>query len=499
MNEPSAFDFLAGASAEGSAVWLRGRMANRHGLIAGATGTGKTVTLQVLAEQFSRAGVPVFTADVKGDLSGIGMPAEPNEKLTARAAAVGLPQFHAQGCPVVFWDLDGERGHPVRTTVSEMGPLLLGRLLELTDAQSDLLQLIFKIADDRGLLLVDLKDLSAVCGWAADNAASLRDTYGGFSSQTVGALQRKLVVLGDQGGSTFFGEPALTIDVLMRTDRHGEGIVHVLDARTLISNPRRYATFMLWLLSELFEDLDEVGDAEKPRLVFFFDEAHLLFQDAPESLVRKIEQVVRLVRSKGVGIYFVTQNPLDLPDSVLGQLGNRFQHALRAFSVRDQKAVRAAAETFPLREGLDIGTAITELGVGETLASCLDEKGRPTPTERIMVAPPSSRIGPMTDAERRERLATSPFAGVYDRAVDRESAYETLKRSVEKRVESETPPPLPKESRPAPVPKAPAARRSDTVWEALGKSVMRSAGSSLGRELTRGLLGGILGTTKRRR
>lgn len=506
-----------GATAAGQPSHLLLRMANRHGLIAGATGTGKTVTLQSLAEGFSRAGVTVFAADIKGDLSGMARPGTPSPRIDERRAALGLGPLQGKACPVVFWDLDGQTGHPVRTTLTEMGPLLLGRLLELSDAQSDALALAFKIADDRGLPLIDLKDLTTLCGWIIEHAEELRPDYGSVASGTLGTLQRKLIVLGQDGGTSFFGEPALEVRALLRQDFSGSGLVHLLDARRLMQQPRRYATFMLWLLSELFEDLEEVGDPEKPRLVFFFDEAHLLFQDAPPALVQKIEQVVRLVRSKGVGIYFVTQNPLDLPDSVLGQLGNRVQHALRAFSARDQKAVKAAAETFPLSPGLDMGACITQLAVGEALVTCLDEKGAPTPTARVLIAPPESRIGPVTEAERSEQVQRSPYGTQYDTVVDRDSAHEKLTRPAAPAApETGGSPELDEalgqgrgpESAPGPrvrplpsggaSPRPPASRRSDTLAESLGKSVLRSAGSAIGRQLVRGLLGGLMGGSRRR-
>jgi uncharacterized protein len=502
---------LIGGTAPDQMAHLNLRMANRHGLIAGATGTGKTVTLQIMAEAFSRAGVPVFAADVKGDLSGIARPGTASPRISERSQTLGLPEPAFRGCPVVYWDLDGKSGHPVRTTVTEMGPLLLGRLLELSDAQEDALHILFKIADDQGMLVLDLKDLNALCAWAAENTASLKANYGNLSTTTLASLQRKLVVLGDQGGDTFFGEPALEVPALIREDMSGAGLVHLLDARKLIQEPRRYATFMLWLLSELFEDLDEVGDLDKPRLVFFFDEAHLLFQDAPPALVQKIEQVVRLVRSKGVGIYFVTQNPLDLPDSVLGQLGNRVQHALRAFSARDQKAVKAAAETFPMAEGLDIGEAITQLGVGEALVTFLDGKGSPSPTRRVLIVPPESRIGPVEEAERQAQIGRSPYGTQYNTPIDRESAYERLK--AKSTPSAATPPSNPsaepdlqealggsssQSATPAPRASRAPARRSDTMMEAVGKSVLRSAGSSIGREIARGLLGGLFGSKRRR-
>ncbi|HEY0675337.1 MAG TPA: helicase HerA-like domain-containing protein, partial [Immundisolibacter sp.] len=413
-------------AAGGAPVDLRAAMANRHGLIAGATGTGKTVTLQTLAEGFSRAGVPVFLADVKGDLAGLTQPAQPGERILARVAELGIADFAPRANPVVFWDLYGRAGHPVRATVSDMGPLLLASLLELNDTQTGVLYAAFKVADDQGLLLLDLQDLRSLLAWVADNAASLRARYGNLSGASVAAIQRQLLVLEADGAEQFFGEPALDLADLTRTDFSGQGVISVLDASALMSRPRLYATFLLWLLAELFERLPEVGDLDRPRLVFFFDEAHLLFDTAPKALLEKIEQVVRLIRSKGVGVYFVTQNPQDVPDAVLGQLGNRVQHALRAFTPRDRAAVRAAAQNFRANPGLDVETVLTELAVGEALVSVLDARGMPTPVERTLIRPPASRLGPLTAPERAEHLARSPLAGRYDTPVDRESAHELL-------------------------------------------------------------------------
>ncbi|MEK7759084.1 MAG: helicase HerA-like domain-containing protein, partial [Pseudomonadota bacterium] len=409
-------------------VALRLRMANRHGLIAVATGTGKTVTLQILAENFSRAGVPVFMADVKGDLAGLAKPGNPNEKVEKRVQELKLKDYTPRPCPVVFWDLYGKNGHPIRATISEMGPLLLSNLLELNDTQEGVLYACFKIADDQGLLLLDLKDLRALLSHVAENAKQFQKDYGNISATSAATIQRALLVLEQQGAENFFGEPALKLEDLMQVDFSGNGVVSVLDATQLLPKPRLYATFLLWLLAELFEQLPEVCDVDKPKLVFFFDEAHLLFDNAPKALLEKIEQVVRLIRSKGVGVYFISQNPLDIPEDVLGQLGHRVQHALRAFTPKDQKAVKSAAQTFRARKGFDVEAAITELGTGEALASVLDEKGSPTPVARILVRPPESRIGPLTDTERVEHLKRSPLTGRYDQALDRESAYELLNK-----------------------------------------------------------------------
>ncbi|MEY2669617.1 MAG: hypothetical protein RJA59_2255 [Pseudomonadota bacterium] len=464
-------------------------MANRHGLVAGATGTGKTVTLRVLAERLSRIGVPVLLADVKGDLSGMAVAAEPDERMLARVKRLGAT-LEPAGTPVVFWDVFGEQGHPLRATVSGMGPVLLSRMLDLNDVQDGVLSLAFKIADDDGLLLLDLKDLRALLSHVAERAGELQKTHGNVSPASIGAIQRQLLALEQQGGDRFFGEPAVDLADLLEVDGRGEGIVSVLAADKLLLSPRLYSTFLLWLLSELYEHLPEVGDAEKPRLVFFFDEAHLLFRDAPRSLLEKVEQVVRLVRSKGVGVYFVTQNPLDVPETVLGQLGNRVQHALRAFTPRDQKAVRTAAETFRQNPKLDAATAITELEVGEALVSLLDARGTPTPVERAFVLPPRSRLAPLTPDERKRVMRTSLVKGKYDEAVDRESAYERLQARAAERGAQPAPPAS--RGRTA----EPRNEVADTL-SAMAKSVARSAGTQIGRELIRGLMG-VFGTKSRR-
>jgi uncharacterized protein len=425
-----AASLFIGAASDGAPVALNLRRANRHGLIAGATGTGKTVTLQGIAEGLSQAGVPVFVADVKGDLSGLAMAGSPlaptHAAFQARAAEIGMTDWAYRDNPVIFWDLFGQAGHPVRTTVSEMGPLLLARLMNLNEVQEGVLALVFKVADDQGLLLIDLADLQAMLTWAAENAADLSARYGNVTRATVGAIQRQLLQLESQGGDGFFGEPALDIADMMTVDESGRGTISVLAADKLMAAPKLYATFLLWLLSELFETLPEVGDPDRPKLAFFFDEAHLLFDDAAPALVDKVEQVVRLIRSKGVGVYFVTQNPIDIPDDVGGQLGNRVQHKLNAFTPREQKAVRAAAETFRANPGVDVATAITQLKVGEALASLLQPDGSPSPVARTLIRPPSSRVGPLTDKERAIIVSTSPVAGKYDVAVNRESAAEML-------------------------------------------------------------------------
>jgi len=417
-------------SAEAPVVMLP-RLANRHGCITGATGTGKTVTLQVLAEAFSRLGTPVFMADVKGDLSGMSQAAQNTPKLQARLEKLGLPEPRWGACPVTFWDVFGEQGHPVRATVSDMGPLLLARMLELNDTQEGVLNVVFSVADDEGMLLLDMKDLRAMLQHVAERAAELRPRYGNVSAASVGAIQRSLLRLEAQGAELFFGEPMFDVHDMLRVDAGGQGMVNILAADKLMQAPRLYAVFLLWMLAEIYESLPEVGDLDRPKLVFFFDEAHLVFSDAPRALLEKIEQIVRLVRSKGVGVYFVTQNPADIPDSVLGQLGNRVQHALRAFTPRDQKAVKVAAETMRSNPALDITAAITELGVGEALISMLDEKGSPGVTQRAWMAAPGSRIGPATDAERQAVRQASLLAGKYDKAIDRESAYELLQKRAE--------------------------------------------------------------------
>jgi hypothetical protein len=472
------------------------RMANRHGLVAGATGTGKTVTLRVMAERFSALGVPVFMADVKGDLPGLAKAGGDNPKVAERVAQLRLEGFEYTGFPVVFWDLYGQQGHPVRTTVSDMGPLLLARLLNLNGTQEGVLNLVFKIADDNGLLLLDLKDLRSMLQFVGDRAAEYRTQYGNVSAASIGAIQRGLLELEGQGGEAFFGEPALDLDDLLQTDPKGRGIINILAADKLINAPKLYATFLLWLLSELFERLPEVGDPEKPKLAFFFDEAHLLFSDAPDALLDKIELVVRLVRSKGVGVYFVTQNPLDVPEKVLGQLGNRVQHALRAFTPRDQKAVKAAAETFRANPALDVAAAITELAVGEALVSFLDEKGSPGVVERALVCPPQSQLAPITPEERQQVIRASLLAGHYEQAVDRESAFEKLKARTEEAMQQEATRPQTQEA--ARTSREPA-RRSDTLVESFGKSVARAAGSAIGRQIIRGVLGSLFGGGGRRR
>ena len=499
------------AKAGATELALLPALANRHGLITGATGTGKTVTLQKLAEQFSRTGVPVFMADVKGDLSGLAAAGGANAKVAERAAQLGI-DLHYEAVPVVFWDVFGQRGHPIRTTVSDVGPLLLARLLQLNDTQEGVLNLTFKIADDAGLLLLDLKDLRAMLQHVGEHAAELTTEYGNVSAASIGAILRGLLALETQGIAQLFGEPMLNIDDLMQT-ADGRGVVNILAADRLMNSPKLYATLLLWMLSELFERLPEVGDPEKPRLVFFFDEAHLLFTDAPKALLDKIEQVVRLIRSKGVGVYFVTQNPLDVPDVVLGQLGNRVQHALRAFTPRDQKAVRSAAETMRPNPAFSVEQVITELGVGEALVSLLDEKGRPGVTERALIVPPGSQLGPLPDDARARLIAASPIAGFYEKAVDRESAYEKLKGRAEALPPAEQPPSWQREGPPAR--RAPPEQRSESgnlandilfgrrgprggkqstgLIEAMANSAARSVGSQAGRALIRGVLGSLLG------
>ncbi|MBB1160573.1 helicase HerA-like domain-containing protein [Aquariibacter albus] len=498
-------------------------LANRHGLVTGATGTGKTITLQTLAEGFSRLGVPVFLADVKGDLTGISQPGRIGEKVAKILAERGLEAPAPQACPVTLWDVFGEQGHPVRATVSDMGPLLLGRMLALNETQQGVLQIVFKIADDHGLLLLDLKDLRAMLQHVGEHAKDYTTAYGNISAASVGAIQRGLLAIEAQGGDRFFGEPMLDIADFMQTV-DGQGVVNILAADKLMTAPRLYATFLLWLLSELFETLPEVGDLDQPKLVFFFDEAHLLFADAPKVLVERIELVVRLVRSKGVGVYFVTQNPLDLPDSVLGQLGNRVQHALRAFTPRDQKAVKAAAETMRANPGLDVATAITELGVGEALLSLLDAKGRPGITERAYVLPPGSQIGPITAEQRQALRAGSLVAGVYEKTVDRESAFEALKQRAGASAEAgdrqareggqaggQTAGGAAQEAAGSAAggllgglsdllfgSTGPRGGRREGLAEMAARSAVRTVGSAVGREIIRGVLGGLLGGGRRR-
>lgn len=475
------------------------RMANRHGLVAGATGTGKTVTLQVIAENFSRNGIPVFAADVKGDLSGISQPGSENPKVAERIKKIGITDFHFAGCPVVLWDLLGTKGHCVRTTISEMGSLLLGRLLNLNEIQSGVLSLVFKIADDNGLLLLDLKDLQAMLRHVGDNASDYITQYGNISAASIGAIQRGLIQLEEQGGDKLFGEPALNLQDFIQTDSNGQGVINLLAADSIMQYPKLYSTFLLWLLSELFEALPEVGDLEKPRLVFFFDEAHLLFTDAPPSLLEKIEQVVRLIRSKGVGIYFITQNPIDIPETVLGQLGNRVQHALRAFTPRDQKAVKSAAETFRSNPDLDVETTITQLGVGEALISLLDEKGTPGIVDQALICPPRSQIGPITDAQRQSIIQSSVLYGYYEKAVDRQSAYELLRAKAEQAEELAAGKVAEAEAEKANRAQQRTGRQRESVPEALAKSAARAIGSQVGRQIIRGVLGSILGGSSRRR
>ncbi len=538
------------SSHSGGQLCLLPQLANRHGCITGATGTGKTVTLQVLAQALSEIGVPVFMADVKGDLSGLGKAGSASPKARERLAQLGLPEPAWAAAPVAFWDVFGEQGHPVRATISDMGPLMLARMLNLNDTQQGVLQLVFKIADDNGLLLLDTKDLRAMLQHVGENAAQFKTEYGNISAASIGAIQRGLIGIDEQGGDRFFGEPMLDIADWMQTDGQGRGVINILAADKLMNAPRLYSTFLLWMLAELFEHLPEVGDVDKPKMVFFFDEAHLLFDEAPKPLLQKIEQVVRLIRSKGVGVYFVTQNPLDIPDTVLGQLGNRVQHALRAYTPRDQKAVAAAAETFRPNPQLNTVQAITELGVGEALVSFLDEKGRPNVVERGYILTPSSQIGPLTADERRALIASSLVAGVYEQAVDRESAYERLKGRAVQQPQAVPPSPavpdptpaddnawgasagraapapaptsaprptggsrMPPASAPAPQPtqqeggglgdllkdaaggifgNGGGSRRSDSPLQAMVKSAARSIGSQVGREIIRGVLGSLM-------
>ncbi|GAB3353125.1 helicase HerA-like domain-containing protein [Lysobacter tyrosinilyticus] len=483
-------------------VFLQGRLGNRHGLVAGATGTGKTVTLMTIAEGFSRMGVPVFLADVKGDVAGLAVPGALNEKLQARVQDIGIADYANEASPVVFWDLFGKNGHPVRTTVSEMGPTLLSRILELNDTQSGVLDIVFKLADDRGLLLLDLEDLRALLGLVAEERKDISTSYGLVSTQSIGAIQRALLRLEQEGGEMFFGEPALELADLMRTTSNGRGMVNVLAAEQLIMKPRLYSSFLLWLLSELFEQLPEVGDLDKPKLVFVFDEAHLLFDDAPAALQQRVEQVVRIIRSKGVGVYFCSQFPDDVPDEILGQLGNRVQHALRAFTPRDQKAVKTAAETFVANPKLDVAEAISKLGTGEALVSTLQDKGIPMPVERTLIAPPRCRMGAITEAERAQVRAGSPVGMKYDKAIDRESAAELLAKKAEVATTNA---------------QAPAAKtreqddnedsgfgqavkdavfgtkRRQGMVETMAKQTARTVGSQIGRQILRGVLGSIFG------
>jgi DNA helicase HerA-like ATPase len=486
---------------------LLGKYGNRHGLVAGATGTGKSVTLMVMAEGFSRLGVPVIMADVKGDIAGLAVAGVSNDKIAARVQQIGVEGYINEASPVVFWDLYGKLGHPLRTTVSEVGPALMSRMLELNDIQSGVMDIAFKLADDKGLLLLDLDDLRALLGFVAEHKSEISKEYGLVSPQSVAAIQRALLRLEQDGGEMFFGEPALQLADLMRQDMSGRGIINLLAADQLILRPRLYSSFLLWLLSELFETLPEVGDLEVPKLVFFFDEAHLLFDDCPPALQQRVEQVVRLIRSKGVGVYFCSQNPDDVPDEVLGQLGNRVQHALRAFTPRDQKAVRTAAETFVQNPKLDVAKAIGELGVGEALVSMLQDKGIPMPVERALICPPRCRMGAITPEERAAVRGRSPVGGKYDTAVNRESAFEMLARRAEQATAPDPQGKAPAPGAPAPAGEAkPPSRLDEFLWgtkrrqgavEAAAKSATRTVANGIGRQILRGILGSLLGGKKR--
>jgi hypothetical protein len=470
--------FALGISSSGEPVGFLPAMANRHGLICGATGTGKTVTLQILAEQFSRLGVSVFSADVKGDLSGISDKGKEHPKVTERIARIGIEGFEFAPRPTIFWDLLAKNGHPLRASISEIGPVLLSHMLELNDVQEGVLHICFRVADEEGLLLLDLKDLREMLIWLADNRAEISKRYGNIATQSVAAIQRRLLVLEELGGDQFFGEPAFEISDLFKQDLSGQGLVHLLDATKLINTPRLYSAFLLWLLSELFEELPELGDTELPKLIFFFDEAHLLFDGASKGLLEKIEQVVRLIRSKGVGIFFVTQHPADIPDSVLSQLGNRIIHALRAFTPKEKKALRVAAESFRQNESFSTAEAISMLGVGEALVSTLEEKGSPSVVQRTLIRPPFSKIGPASTEQRQQVSSRSPFSDKYDQTVDRESAYEILKKRAEERTKEE---------------KAPEKKKSNRqgIFESFLKSIARSVGYRVGREIVRGILGSL--------
>lgn len=493
MSDTETSIFVGSKSADTTEkLYFELQWANRHGLIAGATGTGKTVTLQILAEGFSNAGVPVFMADVKGDLSGLCQPSEKEDFLIKRAETIGLEPYKSQAFPVAFWDVFGEKGHPLRTTVSEIGPLLLARMLELNDTQEGVLNIAFRIADEEGLLLLDLKDLRSMLVSMSERASEISKTYGMVSSQSLAAIQRSLLRLEDQGADKFFGEPALQLPDFMRTDLDGKGYINILSADKLMSSPRLYASFLLWLLSELFEELPEAGDSSKPKLVFFFDEAHLLFNDAPKALIEKVEQVVRLIRSKGVGVYFVTQNPQDIPETVLGQLGNRVQHALRAFTPKQQKFIKNAAETYRENPDFEVEDIITELGVGEALVSTLESKGTPSIVQRTLIRPPSAKLGVATESAKRMAMQADGIADKYNSVNDRESAYEILTRrageATRRAEEAQTK-----------AEKSQTSRKSNrqSVTEAAIKSVVRSMSSSLGRTIAREVMRGIMGSLKR--
>jgi len=468
-------------------VIMDAAMGNRHGIISGATGTGKTISLQILAEAYSHIGVPVFLADIKGDLSGIAKPGKAHEKITERIETIQISDFNFRANPTVFWDIFVKQGHPVRTTISEIGPLLLAHMLELNDTQTGVIYSCFKIADDEGLLLLDLKDLRSMLSWMGDNAKELKSDYGNISSASIGAIQRRILVLDEQGATEFFGEPAIQLDDFCRTDFSGNGVISILDATDLTQkSPRLYAAFLLWLLSDLYETMPEVGDADKPKLVLFFDEAHLLFDNAPRVLVDKVEQIVRLIRSKGVGVYFISQSPLDIPDDVLGQLGLKIQHALRAYTPKDKKVISAVAETFRSNPKIDVEQVITELKTGEALVSVLNKDGSPTPVERILIRPPESQMGPVTQEERTGIISRSPYKDRYDEDLDRESAYELLKQRAEKAASD-------KENEKAQKTSSKRSRGRQTAGEAMLKSVARSIGSTLGRRIVRGVLGSLLG------
>ncbi len=488
-------DFLIGGNGKNQ-VHLISAMANRHGMIAGATGTGKTVTLQIFAESFSRIGVPTFMADVKGDLSGLANAGKTHPKIDERVNIIGIDDYAFNPNPTLFWDVFSKQGHPVRTTISEMGPLLLSSLFDLNETQTGVLYAAFSIADDNGMLLLDLKDLRSMLNWMGQNSKELSIEYGNISSASLGAIQRRLLVLEEQGAEHFFGEPALKIDDLMITDFSGRGVVSILDVTRLISHsPKLYATFLLWLLSELFEQLPEVGDVDKPKLVLFFDEAHLLFDQAPKVLINKIEQVVRLIRSKGVGVFFISQSPMDIPMGILGQLGARVQHALRAYTPKDKKAIKTVAETFRQNPEIDAEEVITQLGLGEALVSILDESGTPTPVERILIRPPESRIGPLTEEERKEVIDRSPMKGRYDESIDRESAFELLKQRTEEIAKQEAAEKRRLEEEKAQAKKEKkksSGRKRQGIGETMLKSVARTVGTTLGRKIIRGVLGSIL-------
>lgn len=475
--------------ANGTLVEQLCKMSNRHGLIAGATGTGKTVTLQILAESFSRLGVPVFASDIKGDLSGLGRAGSPHPKIDERLVQMPLKGYQQRPYPVVFWDIFGKLGHPIRSTISEMGPLLLSNLLDLNDTQSGILYACFKIADDQGMLLLDLKDLRSMLMWMNDNAKELRNEYGNISSPSIGAIQRQLLILEGQGAEHFFGEPAVKLTDLMKVDFSGNGVISIFDAtKLMVQSPRVYSSFLLWLLSELYEQLPEIGDPEKPRLVFFFDEAHLLFNQAPKVLIDKIKQVVRLIRSKGVGIYFITQSPLDIPEEILGQLGLKIQHALRAFTPKDRKVIKAAAQSFAPNPDFDTETVITALGIGEALVSVLDSKGRPLPVQQTLIRPPESHIGAIDEDERQNRIERSPLRGLYDESIDRISAYEILKdRAREAQVQQDMVETEKTKDKPKP------GRQRQSTGEAFIKSAVRTIGNQVGRQIVRGIMGSFFG------